>query len=270
MAIDKESWKVQFETQKGYLDSFINAISAFREEGQVIATDDSIFSDVVDPSNVGMCKSKISGKGLSTYNTKFEGQSIIGVNFEDWSDRLSGIPSSSNVIITYPVVQDGGSMMMNIDAIDEDLEMNLPLINKDSVPQAPQKDPISSDTKIKVTGSKFKKAIKHCTKVESDQNKAVHFRVGGSALEIYSGDKVKGTVSKKFHSSGPEDIESIEVEKETMISMDYLDDLKSVIPSKQDITIHIDDEYPIRIDFNIDDNGDAKVIYVIAPRLQQQ
>jgi len=268
MTVDKENWKVQFETQKGYLDTYINAISAFREEGQVIATEDTIFSDVVDPSNVGMCKSKISGKGLNTYESRFEGQHVIGVSFEQWSDRLSGISSNSNVVITYPVVKQGANLM-NIDVVDEDLEINLPLIDKDSVPQAPQKDPISSDTKIKVTGSKLSDVIKHCKKVESDQNKAVHFRIADSTLEIYSEDPVKGSVSKKFHSSGPQDMESVDVEKETMISIDYLDDLQSVIPSKQDITMHIDDSYPIRLDFNIDDKGDAKVIYVIAPRLEQ-
>lgn len=265
MDIDDSTWKVQFEIRKGYLDSFINAVSALRTEGQLIATENAVFCDIVDPTNVAMAKSKVEGHALNSYKTRIEDQFIVGVNFEKWEDRLTNISVNSNIIVKYPVSK-SGSHMMNLDVIEEDLTMNLPLVDKDSVPQAPQKDPISSDTRIKIDGSSFKSAITHCEKVETDQNKALEISTDGSVFRISSEDQVQGSISKEFRGSASNEDQEVE-EKSTSIGMGYMKDVKGVVSGAEEVTMHIDNDYPVRLDCNIDDEGDAKIIYVIAPRV---
>lgn len=268
MSLEDKDWDVQFQTTVGYFTDFLDALDAFRDEGQLIATDDAVFSDVVDPSNVGLAKSKVTGKAFDSFEHKSEDQTVVGVNFERTKDFLKNTGTSSTVTVTYPVME-GSQNYMHLDILDEDLQFNVPLVDKDAVPEAPQKEPISCETRVTIDGSSFKKVIRHCKKVESEQNSSVELETYGNVFKVSSVDKVKGSVEKEFNAGGPNSSETLP-ELETSIAMGYLDDIKNIVGSSESVTIHIDTDYPLRLDVDIDDGGDAKIIYVIAPRLDEQ
>lgn len=266
--VEEQDWIVQFETTAGYINSFIDGVSAIRPEGQLIADDGAVYTDIKDATNVALTISRIKDSGFNSYEFRGEDEFKIGINFEQFDEYMTSVSKNSNVVCTYPI-ESGGPFYMHIDVLEEDLEMFLPLIDKDSVPQSADTDPISSDTRIKIDGSDFKEGVKHCMKVKSKQNNALTFRTDGNKFILESSDQTKGSISKTFASSGPSDSNNLG-QKETIIGMDYVDDVKTVIGNSSEVTVHVDDEYPVRFDCNIDDTGDAKIIYIIAPRIAQE
>ena len=268
MELTEDDYGVQFETQVGYITNYFDALSALREEGVLVYDGDSVFTKLQDPSNVAMAISKIEGEGLDSINIGNQDLVREGLNFERANDFFSGVNSTNTAIISYPV-EEGGAHYMNIDILEEDVEFMCPLIDVSSVPQPPDMEPIVCDTQVSVPGSDFKKAIKHCMKVRTEKNTGAELKTEDNEFIIKSSDQVDGSVRKKFTASGP-DSQSTMQKKETVISLDYLDDIKNIIGSSDNVTVHIDDEYPVRIDVDLDDIGDAKIVYVIAPRLPEQ
>jgi predicted RNA-binding protein with RPS1 domain len=59
-------------------------------------------------------------------------------------------------------------------------------------------------------------------------------------------------------------------EHETAISIQYLKDIKNILAKGDAVTVHVKDDHPIRFDIDLDDAGDAQVVYVIAPRLESE
>lgn len=268
MELTEDDYGVQFETQVGYITNYFDALSALREEGVLVSDGDSVYTKLQDPSNVAMAISKIEGQGLESINTGNQDLVREGLNFERANDFFSGVNNTNTAIISYPV-EEAGANYMNIDILEEDVEFMCPLIDVNSVPKPPDMDPIVCDTQVSVPGSDMKKAIKHCMKVRTEKNTGAELKTEDNTFVIQSSDQVDGSVKKEFTASGP-DSQATMQKKATIISLDYLDDIKNIIGSSDNVTLHIDDEYPVRIDVDLDDIGDAKIIYVIAPRLPEQ
>ena len=268
MELTEDDYGVQFETQVDYITNYFDALEALREEGVLVSDGESVFTKLQDPSNVAMAVSKIEGEGLASINSTTDELVREGLNFERANDFFNGVNSTNTAIISYPV-EEGGANYMHIDILEEDVEFMCPLVDVGSVPQPPDMEPIVCDTQVSVPGSDLKKAIKHCMKVRTEKNTGAELKTEDNLFIIKSSDKVDGSVKKEFTASGPDSQATMQT-KETTISLDYLDDIKNIIGSSDNITLHIDDEYPVRIDVDLDDIGDAKIIYVIAPRLPEQ
>lgn len=265
----EDDYDVQFETDVSYITDYFDAVEAFNESGIIACNGDMIFTKVQDPANVALTVSKIESEGFNSIDKTVEGTSKVALEFERILDFFSGVSKKSSTVLTYPVEKDsmGGKQFIHIDVIDEDVQFYCPMIDLGSVADIPQMDPIQCAVQVDVPGSDLKKAIKHCEKVETDGNKAIDFQTENDRLVLKSEDKTYGSVEKQFHATGPSD--DIDLgNKSTQISMDYLKDIKNIISSAEDVTVHLDDEHPVRLDVPIDDNGNAKIIYVIAPRIQ--
>lgn len=265
---DSDQAQGSFTTDVSYLRQFLDSLDSVRDEGKVIITDDKVFSKVVDPANVMMAVSRIRGRGLNAIGVDGGDEVVIGARFERLYKVLKGVSGTSEVEFTYPVV-DGGTNMIDLEIIDEDVNFKIPGLDKDSVPKMPASDPISHKTRIIVPGTDFKKNINNANKVVSEDEGSVIFKTYGGVFEMLAKDKVDGSFSKKFRQSGPTEGEELD-EHETEIGYRYLDDLTKPVGNADEVEVHIANEQPLRLDVSIDDEGDAEAIYIIAPRLDDQ
>lgn len=268
MELEPDDYGVQFETDVEYITNYFEALSDLREEGIIACDGESLFTKVQDPSNVALAISKIKESGFAKMSGDVDGIVKEGINFEKANSFFDGISKTNTVEISYPVERNN-AFYMHIDIIEEDVQFTCPLLDEGSVPQPPDMDPIVCDTQVSIPGADFKKAIKHCLKVKTEQNNGAELETGDNEFTIWSEDQVEGSVEKTFTASGP-DSQAMMKDKRTSISLKYLDDIKKTIGKSDEVTIHIDDDYPVRVDVNLDEYGDAKIIYVIAPRLEEQ
>jgi len=265
MTLETEDFDVQFETDVKYVMHYFEALEAFSDEGLLMCDGKGIFTKVQDGAKVAMSVSKITGSSLTSLTKNSDGMSQYGIDFERIGEFLKGTSKTSPVILSYPVQRDS-KHYVHIDIVDEDVQFYCPLLAPDAISKPPDIDPVECETQISISGTEFKKAIDHCLKVRTDSNIGVVVSTEGNEFILRSRDQVQGAVEKKFQASGP----SSDVDlgnKETTISLDYLSDIKKIIGRADEVTIHIEDNFPVRIDVPLDDVGDARIIYVIAPRL---
>lgn len=259
---------VKFATNVGYFDKYLEALEAFRDEGIVVFNDNMVFSKVTDPAGVAMCVSRIKGQALNSLKVEDTEEIKVGLDFDKVRECLKGTSNTSELEVTWPVT-DSGSDLMRLDIIDEDLKFEITTPDTDTIPDIPQKDPLSYNTVIEVDGSQLKKAVKHADKIADDESGSLIFETFDNVFQVRCSDKVQGKFSKQFY-SGPTEDEELDEEHQSEISMSYLEDVKNALGRGDSVKIHIKDQSPIRFDVPIDQNGDAQVIYLIAPRLKSQ
>lgn len=260
-----------FSTEVSYIREFIDALAAYRDEGKIIIREDAIFSKVTDPADAAMCISKIQGTALNSIkmNTNESDEIVIGANFERMLDMLKGVSGTNEVEITYPVKKKGKNVLfLRLDVIEDDLTFDIPGINVNEVPDIPQNEPISYKTRIVVDGSELKKAIGHCDKIYTSSGGAIIFKTSGNEFIVKASDKVDGDVEKKFRQSGPASESSLG-EATVFLGRGYLKDIAPTLGKSEEVEIHIKHEHPVRLDVSLDQESDAKIIYMIAPRIDE-
>lgn len=260
---------VQFSCTTKYLSSFIDSVDKLRDEGKLVFTDSKIYTKVADPANVGMCVSQIKGQALNSLDVVGTDEITIGAKFEKIQDCISGISSTSDLEVTWPVSPSSGANFMRINAIDEDLQFEISTLDPSTVPEMPNADPLSHSTQIKVDGSELKGTVGHAEKMISAEDDGISLETFDDVFQISASDKTSGNFKKQFHSTSPSSDVDLG-EHQTYISVKYLDTISKVFGKCDVVTVHIKEDHPVRFDINLDDNGDAKVIYVIAPRLESQ
>jgi DNA polymerase III sliding clamp (beta) subunit (PCNA family) len=258
---------VKFSCTVGYFDTFIQSIESFRDEGKLLITDNKIFTEVADPANVGLCISKIEGEALNGLSLEGTDEIKIGLNFNRVRDCLSGASSTSDLKVTWPVTS-GGANMMRLDIVDDNSYFEITTLDPDVVQDIQNMDALSHKNQIVVDGSELKKAISNANRMIDQDDNGVLFEVKDEMLKMVSKDKTAGNFYKQFHNNDPSVDDTFE-EHQTLISIQYLEDIKSVFSQAESVTIHIKDDNPIRFDVDLDTNGNAQIIYIIAPRLEK-
>jgi len=265
---EPEDEHVKFSCTVKYLSTFLDSVGSFREEGELIFTEDNIYTKVADPANVGMCISKIEGQALNSLDVQNAERLKVGLNFGNIIDAISSISNTSDIEVTWPV-SSGGSRLIRLDVVDEDMQFELSTLNPDTVPNMPQADPLSHKSQVQVGGTELKKTINHAQNVIDSSNTGISFETFGETLQISSTDKTAGNFKKQFHNHDPS-VDAELGEHQTFISVEYLDDIKKIFGKGDVVTVHVKDDNPVRFDIDLDDAGDAKVIYIIAPRLEAE
>lgn len=256
---------VQFSTTVKYFDKYIEALESFREEGIVEFRDDQVFSKVVTPSNVGMAVSRIKGQALNSLDLNSDSSMKAGLRFERIRDCLKGTPNTSELEVTWPVVSQS-TEKIRLRIVDQELEFELNTLDVDSVPDIPQKEPLSHSTRIVVDGGELKKAISHADKIVDSDSGSIIFETFEDVFQLRAEDKVEGRFNKKFRQSGPSEEAQLE-EHQTEVAVNMLKDISGLVGSGDEVVAHVKDSHPLRLDVQLDDVGDAEVVFLVAPRL---
>jgi len=264
---EAEQDHVVVSTTVNYLDNYIEAIDALRDEAVLIFREDEVMSKVVGPATVGMCVSRIKGQALNRLDLEGSDEFRLGIECDEILDCLSGVSSTSELRLTYPV-SSGGGYMVRLEIIDEDITFELPVLDPDTIPEMTDLGVISHKTRVIVGGSDFKKTIDHAGKVTDKDNPPVMLETFDNTFQVRTNDKVDGSFTKQFHQSGPSEDEKLG-EHSTEIGLTYLKSIKKQVGRGEKLTVHIEDSQPVRLDVNLDEEGDAQVVYVIAPRVAE-
>lgn len=259
---------VKFSCTTSYLETFIEAVASFRDEGRLTFTSDNVYSKVNDPANVGMCVARIKGQALNSLQLTSTDQIEIGVEYDRMLDCLSTVSSTSDIEVVWPV-ESGAANLMRMDVIDDDVQFEIPTLDPDTVPGIPNLDPLSHPSQVRVGGSELKKTVQRADTMTSDSGRGIAFETYEQTLRISSSDKTEGNFKKEFHNHDPSVDEGLG-DHVTKISIDYLKDIKGIFNQGEAVTVHVKEDNPVRFDISLDDAGDAQVIYIIAPRLESQ
>lgn len=265
---DSDQPSVEFSTDVKYFDDFLGGLDAVRDEGKLVAKDDGVFSKVAGPANVSMCVARIKGRALNGLTVENGDSVVMGLEFEKIQNLFKGVSSNSEMVYNFPEV-DNGRQRIELEIVDEDIVFNKSALNPDTVPQPPKEDPLEFPTRIVVDGGELKKTITHSEKMLDPEEGSVVFGTEDNTFYVKTSDKVEGDFRKDFHQSGPSDGQGLG-NHETEIGFGFLDDIKKPLGASNEVTVHIEDQKPIRFDVDLDDAGDAQIIYLIAPRVESE
>lgn len=265
-ADDADTEHVQFSTDVGYFDKFLEALETMRDDGRLVFTDESVYSKVADPSNVAMCISRVKGQALNSLSLNNTEKIEVGVDFGKMREMLKSVSNTSELRVTYPIGR-GAQRLFRLEIVEENLEFDLPALDPQAVPEPDMTDPLSHSTQVVLSGSELKSAIKHAQKIPGTDSYAITFATEDGTFKLKTDDKVDGRFSKEFNQSGPSEEPDLP-DHTTMISLNYVEEIDKVLGRGNEVTLHIKDDHPVRFDVELDDTGDATVIYIIAPRIE--
>lgn len=260
--------EVKATVNAGYLTNVFESLAGVRDEGKIKFTDKGIFAKVAGPSNAMMAVCKVEGQALNGITVKGDDEVLMGSKYEDIYDVLTAFKNSSELQVEYPHVVDG-SHAIRFYSPDEEMEFKVTVLDVDSVEDMPQTSPLSHKRRVVVSGTDMKKAITNAGRYVSDSDSGIELGTKDGAFYISSSDKVEGEFRKKFYPSGPSgdaDLGNVE----SSIGHPLIDEIKGVIGSADTVTVHIADSNPVRLDIDLDESGDAKIIYIIAPRIESE
>jgi len=261
-----ELTSVKTTVNAGHLTNVFEALSDVRDEGKIKFTEEGLFAKVNDPSNTMMAVCKLSDTALNGIVLDGGDEVMMGSVYENIYDTVSAFDKTTELQVEFPHVV-SGSHAVRFNAPDEGLEFKETVLDVDSVADMPQTSPLSHKRRVVVDGTDLKKAIGHAERYVSDSDSGIELGTDGDVFYIESSDKVAGSMRKEFYQSGPsgnDDLGNVE----SSIGHIKLDDIKGVIGSAKNVTVHIADSNPVRIDADLDENGDAQIIYIIAPRIE--
>jgi len=262
---ETEAPSVKVTVNAGYIKSVFEALSQVREEGKLIFQPDAIYSKLDGPSNAIMAVCKVGGQALNGIHVESDSDVKMACEFEDIHDKLSVFNNSTDIQINYPVTVQG-SNAVEFNSTEEGSWIRSTVLDESTVEDIPQADPLSHNRRVKISGTDFKRAISDSKKFVSEGNKSVHIGTEKDKFYIESSDVVDGSYRKEFYQSGPssgDELGDVSVE----IGHDFLDNIKKTVGSADNVSVHVADDKPLRIDSNLDSDGNAKIVYLIAPRI---
>ncbi|MCD6206893.1 MAG: DNA polymerase sliding clamp [Methanosarcinales archaeon] len=235
----------------GTLHDAIKAMSAVVDEARFEIASEGFSARAVDPANAAMVSLDISKDAF----VLFEGtDGEIGVDLGRFTEII-GMADKNDEI----------ELALDPDTHKLDISMGgfsytLSLLDPSTLRNAPMVPALDLPAGITVSGSVFKRMIKAAEMVSDHTSFGVHDGVffmeatGDSdqvRLDLTSSDLIAIT---------PADVRSL-------YSLDYLGDISKGVGGAGEIDIHLGRDLPVVIQFELS-NGDCKVKYVLAPRIE--
>jgi hypothetical protein len=213
-----------------------------------------------------MCIARVKGQALNSLSLKNTDKIEVGVDFGKMREMLKSVSNTSELRVTYPIGR-GAQRMFRLEVVEENLEFDLPALDPQAVPEPAPNDPLSHSTQVVLSGSELKTAIKHAQKIPGSESYAITFSTEDGTFKLKTDDKVDGRFSKEFNQSGPSEGPDLPAHS-TIVSLNCMEEIDKVLGRGKEVTVHIKDDHPVRFDVELDNTGDATVLYIIAPRVE--
>jgi proliferating cell nuclear antigen len=245
--------------EAGTLQQFVDTYRAVCHEATVEITDGGLTSHPVDPSNVAMVEQTLSPRAFESYETFGDG-GRLGLNLDRFADYLGKAGS-------------GDMVELELNAETRKLSITLPeasfsmaLIDPESIrDNADTPDDLEDGMLADVTMDAA--ALAHAVDVVemvTDQATVAMDPDADAPLELRGeGDTDDAVVS--FENSLHEG-STVDAEAETILSVDYLEELTAPMPDDADVRCRFGDEYPALFAYEWAD-GAGQVEMMLAPRI---
>ncbi len=229
------------------------AIVSLVSEARFHFKDEGLHSRAVDPANVAMVIVDIPRESFDAY--RVDEEKTVGVDVNRVYDILKTVKKKDLVEIK---IEDESHMKVKFGSV----EYTVALIDPSAIRKEPKIPELDLPAKIVLDAGEFKKAIQAADKIADH----VIFRSDETGFYI----EAEGDIDKiTFHMGEMELIEFNRESARSMFSVEYLKEFVKIAGSGDIVTIHLGNNYPVRLIFDVAD-GKLKVEYILAPRIEAE
>ncbi|MDR1404849.1 MAG: DNA polymerase sliding clamp [Candidatus Methanoplasma sp.] len=239
--------EIKSETLKG----LVNIISTLIDEVKFAIDPEGMTLKAVDPAHVAMIELKVGNKAFESYSAN---SAEIGLDLDKVKMVLKlAVPGD---IISMEQDENKGRFIFRIGNITR--SMNLVDTSSMSDPKVPQLE-LSSNAVILV--DQLQRGIRAAESI-SDH---ISLRADPEFFELScEGDTDDARL--RLESSELESL-SVPSEVHSLFPLDYFSNLVKAIPAGTKVRIELDSDYPVKLVFGLA-NGEANVVYFLAPRIE--
>jgi proliferating cell nuclear antigen len=235
------------------LKEIINVVSTLVDEVKVHVAQDGVSLKAVDPAHVAMVELKI---GKDAFEELKATSAELGVDIEKLKDVLKLAKAGDMLTIEHN--EDQNKLVLVIANITR--KMALVDTTGMSDPKVPN---LQYPTKVVLSVEDLNQGIRASESV-SDH---IALRVAPDGFELAcEGDT--DSVSLKLKKDLVKSLDAKEAAR-SLFSLDYFSNMVRAIPAGQEVTLHLGNDYPVRVEFKIAD-GDGQVMYLLAPRIESE
>lgn len=235
------------------IEEFIAVADTLVDESRIHLHDNMLRLAAADPANVALVEETFGAAGFESYDAT---GGNIGVDLERFADAVG--MGDSDSLVHLELDEENLDLHIEVDGMEYDLG----LIDTGSIrdePNIPQLDHVGTAT---ITGKQLDRLVTACDLVSD------HMRIGFDVddAELYA--KAEGDTDDVYIGlDGEEDLLDGEFEGacETLLSLDYMKDLKKPIGKDDEVDIGIGDGVPLQLKYEYAD-GQGVVKNLLAPR----
>lgn len=235
------------------LQEALDSVSVLVDECKIHLDEDGLRIRAVDPANVGMVDLELAADAFEAYEAD---GGLIGVNLTRLDD-IAGMAETGQ-LVDLELDEETRKLHIQIDG----LEYTLALIDPDSIRKEPDIPDLDLPARIVIEGRDIDRAVKAADMVSD------HIALGVDAeQELFYVDAQGDTDDVHFELGADELIDITPGDARSLFSLDYLKDMNRAIPLNGEVTVHLGEEFPVQIHFEIAE-GNGNVVFMLAPRIQ--
>ncbi len=239
--------EIKSETLKG----LVNIISTLIDEVKFTITPEGMTLKAVDPAHVAMIELKVGAKAFESYSAS---ETEIGLDLDKVKMVLK--LAGQGDLIAMEQDESKGRFVFTIGNITRSMSM----VDTSSMsdPKVPQ---LSLSANAVILVDQLQKGIRAAESI-SDH---IALRADPGFFEL-SCEGDTDDASLKLKGS---DVESLEVPSavHSLFPLDYFSNLVKAIPAGTKVKVELDSDFPVKLVFGLA-NGEASVVYFLAPRIE--
>jgi proliferating cell nuclear antigen len=239
--------EIKSETLKG----LVNIISTLIDEVKFTITPEGMTLKAVDPAHVAMIELKIGAKAFESYSAS---ETEIGLDLDKVKTVLK--LATQGDIIAMEQDEGKGRFVFVIGNVTR--SMNLVDTSSMSDPKVPQ---LTLSASAVMLVDQLQRGIRAAESI-SDH---ISLKADKEFFEL-SCEGDTDDVSLKLKGS---DLESLDVPSKvhSLFPLDYFANILKAVPAGTKVKVELDSDYPVKLVFGLA-NGEAKVMYLLAPRIE--
>lgn len=243
-----------FRIEKPNVESFLKPATTLVDECKLHLSPDGVRITAVDPANVGMVDTELDADAFHQLDV---GDDLtIGVDLERVMEAVDMFDDDSTIKCTY----DTDSHKLHFE--DDGMHMNIGTLTPDTVRDEPDIPDIDWNVTAVTEWRHVQRYLKaahivsdHVTMRTDDDESTLLVEANGDI------DAIEGDLADHL-----EDGSTFDGPANSVISMDYLNDIKKGIPAETIATLRVGEAYPINITYE-HLNGLGSVEFMVAPRV---
>lgn len=249
-------------TTVGLLKPFIEEALTLVDEAKIFVEENSLQIREADAANVGMVDVSLDTSIFDSYNGQSHQDLVLGIDLEQFRDVLSQGDHDD----TIHLVLDPKTRKLTA-SFNDSLEFTIALLDPDTIRESPDLPDMDLDGRAELKGRQLNRAIRAADMV-SDYLKIGFPDAGGEFYFDAEGDTDDMHLNLSDDDDEVEEVSGGNEEMYSIYSLDYLKDLKANMGPKDDITMLLGDEFPVKFHVDKPDNDALDVTYMLAPRIE--
>ena len=239
--------EIKSETLKG----LVNIISTLIDEVKFTITPEGMTLKAVDPAHVAMIELNIGAKAFESYSA---GNTEIGLDL----DKVKTVIKLAGPGDIIAMEQDDSKGRFIFRIVNITRSMNLVDTSSMSDPKVPQ---LSLTANAEMLVDQLQRGIRAAESISDHISLRAHPQFFELSCEGDTDDS-----SLKLEGS---ELESIDVPSEvhSLFPLDYFSNIVRAIPAGTKVRIELDSDFPVKLVFSLA-NGEANVMYLLAPRIE--